>query len=186
MNEWVNDLFLISKIIPIAGIFYPLIQCICRVLCSFETTWDVVRLSGSEYIFAYLQRDESQFESQLCQYYPCDLRQVMWSFQALVPVFNMTMTGILTVLVSQWSLFLMFNFLRSPYWKWIGLIYTTNKILLKRWGVILEHAIKDTADSSLEACSLLDQSVWRKPAITSWGCSSRRQGDVASCQQPAC
>ena len=77
MNEWVNDLFVISKIIPIPGIFYQLIEYIYRVLCSFKTIWVVVWLSGSECVSAYLQTDKSQFESQLCQYYSCDLRKLM-------------------------------------------------------------------------------------------------------------
>ena len=83
----------------------------------------------------------------------------MQSFQAIVAVFNMGMIGILTALVRRRFLFLTFKFLRSPYWKWIGLTYTTNKIPLKWWSVTLESAIKDMAASALEVCFLLDQSV---------------------------
>lgn len=86
----------------------------------------------------------------------------------------MGVIGILTGLARprdspQWSLLLTFNFLYSPHCKWIRLTYTTNWYC---WSVTFEPAIKDIAASALEACSLLDQSVLRKPAIMPWSYSS--------------
>lgn len=44
MNERMNDLFLIIKIIPIPRTPYQLTEWVCRALSSFKNIWDVVWL----------------------------------------------------------------------------------------------------------------------------------------------